>query len=195
MQLTSESTLSSVLWPSGEGIANSVGRALALVFGGVILISISAKLQIPFYPVPMTLQTLVLLVLGMAFGFKLATATALSYIALGAAGAPVFATGAGVAYLLGPTGGYLLGFVLAMALMGYMGDKGWGKTIKSMVLPMLLGTAIIFACGVAWLSSLIGLEKALAGGLHPFWFGAVAKIVASIFLMPLAWKMAGRSAD
>ena len=155
---------------------------------GVVLLTISAKAKIPFWPVPFTLQTLVLLLLGMSYGRGLATATAIAYLALGATGAPVFATGGGVAYMVGPTGGYLLGFVLAMALMGHLGDRGWGRTVKSMLVPMLLGTAVIFACGVGWLTFLIGPEKALAAGLYPFVFSEALKVAVAMVLMPTAWR-------
>lgn len=183
--------LGEALWRPAAGPRAAWLRAAVLLAAGCGLLTVSAKVQIPFYPVPVTLQTFVLLVLGMAYGLRLATATAASYLGAGLAGAPVFAgAGAGWAYVSGPTGGYLAGFVLAMALMGALGDRGWGRGLAGMLGPMLLGTAVIFACGVAWLSSLIGWEKALAGGLYPFIPGEAAKIVLATLLVPAAWKLA-----
>lgn len=181
--------LSTALWPTKSGVQAS-WRATILAVTGFVLLTASAKIQIPFYPVPVTLQTFVLLVLGMAYGLRLATVTATSYYLAGIAGAPVFATGAGWAYAAGPTGGYLVGFVLAMALMGAFGDRGWGRKWISMLVPMLLGTAVIFTCGVSWLAHLIGVDKAIAGGLLPFLPGEAAKIVLAMLLVPTVWKYA-----
>ncbi|MBF2735389.1 MAG: biotin transporter BioY [Betaproteobacteria bacterium AqS2] len=181
--------LSEALWRPAAGPAAAALRAAVLLAAGCCLLTVSAKVQIPFYPVPVTLQTFVLLVLGMAYGLRLATATATAYLAAGAAGAPVFAGGAGWAYVSGPTGGYLAGFVLAMALMGALGDRGWGRSLLGMLAPMLLGTLVIFACGVGWLASLIGWEKAVAGGLYPFIPGEAAKIVLATLLVPTVWKL------
>ena len=192
MQNSNATTLSAAIWPVGSSPSSSFGRAATLIVAGVLLLTLSAQAKIPFYPVPVTLQTLVLLILGMAYGLRLASSTALCYLAVGATGVPVFAGGGGIPYMLGPTGGYLVGFVVAMALMGYMGDRGWGKSYRSMILPMVAGTVVIYLCGVLWLSHLIGLPKALAGGLYPFLLGDAAKIVVAVLLVPQAWKLTGR---
>ena len=187
MTTITQDNLIQVLWPN-QTTTSAPTRYFTLLLVGVILLSASAKISIPFIPVPITLQTLVLLVLGMAYGFRLATSTALSYLALGVAGVPVFASGAGWAYFIGPTGGYLVGFVFAMSLMGFLGDRGWGKSIKSMIVPMLLGTVIIFVLGVTWLGYLIGYDKAIAAGLLPFIPGEILKIIVALFLIPSIWK-------
>ena len=187
--------LGAALWPLPSGRPRLAARNLALVVSGALLITVSAKAQIPFWPVPFTMQTFVLLVLGMAYGLRLATGTAVAYLAAGAAGLPVFAKGGGIAYFAGPTGGYLVGFLLAMALMGYLGDRGLGRTAKSMVVPMLAGTAVIFACGVSWLSYLIGLDKAFVAGFVNFIPSAAAKILVAMVVVPSVWKLADRIKD
>jgi biotin transport system substrate-specific component len=141
---------------------------VALVLAGTALLALSARVQIPFWPVPMTLQTLAVLMIGAAYGARLGGATLLAYLAEGAVGFPVFASGAGLAYMAGPTGGYLLGFLLAAVFVGYAADRGWLKRLVPAVAVMLGGGMLIYAPGVAWLSGLIGMQKAVAGGLLPF---------------------------
>ncbi len=177
-------------WPRPAPLANATFRNFVLVVAGVCALTVSAKTQIPFYPVPMTLQTLVILVLGISYGMKLATATVLGYLVCGAVGLPVFAAGGGLAYFTGPTAGYLVGFLLAAMVMGYLGDRGWGQTARSMILPMTLGTVILFVPGVAWLAYLFGFETAMAKGLVIFIPSAVTKIVLAIPLVPSLWRLA-----
>ena len=106
-------TISSTIWPAAK---NSLLKQALLAFIGTLLLAVSAKVNIPFWPVPFTMQTFVVLILGIAYGSKLGFATGLLYLAEGAIGLPVFATGSGFAYLIGPTGGYLFGFAIAMLL-------------------------------------------------------------------------------
>lgn len=159
-----------------------------LVLLGSALIALSGKFQLPVPPVPFTMQSYVILVLAMSMGFRLASLTVLLYLAEGAMGLPVFASGGGVAYMTGPTGGYLLGFLLAAMAVGYLADCGWDKKWTSAVLAMAIGTVILFTPGVLWLAYLFGMEKALNVGLHPFWFGMFAKLLLGAFTLPLAWQ-------
>jgi hypothetical protein len=121
-------TLLGTLWPA-EGDTRSIGRALVLAVAGTLLLTLSAKMKVPFYPVPMTMQTLVVLVIGAVYGWRLGVATILLYLAEGASGLPVFADtperGIGLAYMMGPTGGYLLGFVVGAAIVGWLAERGW----------------------------------------------------------------------
>lgn len=195
MAAENQPNLSAALWPVPEKTPAVAVRGLVLVVSGVLLITVSAKAQIPFWPVPFTMQTFVLLVLGMCYGLRLATGTALAYLAVGAAGAPVFAAGGGLTYFSGPTGGYLVGFLLSMALMGYLGDRGWGRSAKSTVVPMLAGTAVIFLCGVTWLSYLIGFDKAIVGGFLNFVPSETAKIILAIAMVPAVWRLTDRMRD
>lgn len=190
--LTQKPTLFDVVLPDA-GLTKQVLMALA----GTALLTLSAKIQVPFWPVPMTMQTFAVLVIAMAFGPKLGTATVLLYLAEGAAGLPVFAgtpeKGIGVAYMVGPTGGYLVGFVLSAFTVGWLARRGWDRTVPLTLLAMTAGTVLIFAFGLGWLSTLIGVEKAIQFGLMPFLAGAAFKIALAAAVMPLAWKVVGRT--
>jgi len=171
---------------------SKIVRNVLLALLGTAALTISAKLQIPFWPVPMTMQTFVVLVIGMAYGWRLGGATLLLYLAEGAVGLPVFASGGGLAYFAGPTAGYLAGFVLAAVLVGWLAERGWDRTVARTLAAMVLGTVLIFALGVAWLTNLIGFEKAIAGGLVPFIAGACFKIALAAIVLPGVWKWAQR---
>jgi biotin transport system substrate-specific component len=183
-------TLADALWSPAEG--SSAARAIVLALIGTALLTISAKIQVPFWPVPMTMQTFVVLVLGMAYGWRLAGATVLLYLGQGAIGLPVFAAGGGIAYFAGPTGGYLAGFLLAAVAVGWLAGRGWDRTVLRTLGAMLIGTAIIFACGIAWLATLIGLPQAIAAGLVPFLLGETVKIALATALLPFAWRLLRR---
>jgi biotin transport system substrate-specific component len=163
------------LWPVRGG--GRLLRAAVLAVMGSALLTISAKVQVPFYPVPMTMQTLVVLLIGMAFGARLGVATVALYLAEGAAGLPVFAgtpeKGIGLAYMIGPTGGYLLGFVLAAGIAGWIVERR--HDAAGLALAVLAGSIAIYASGVLWLASFVGLGKALELGLVPFLWGDLLK--------------------
>lgn len=189
-------TLVQTLW-QGE---NAILRNVLLATVGSLALWISAKIQVPFYPVPMTMQTFMVLVIGMAFGWKLGAATVLLYLAEGALGLPVFAgtpeKGIGLAYMAGPTGGYLLGFVVSAATVGWLAHKGWDRNVFTTLAAMILGTAIIFVFGVAWLGAAIGWEKpVLQFGLYPFLPGAAFKIALAAAVLPMIWKQASNRGE
>ena len=200
--LTNMPTLAAALWPVSGTTAGSPdadrawGRALALAFAGSLLMTLSAKIQIPFWPVPMTMQTFVVLVLGMAYGWKLGAATMLMYLAEGAMGFPVFAgtpeRGIGLAYMTGPTGGYLIGFVVGAAACGWLAERGWDRSVGKVMLAMLLGHALILGFGAGWLATLMGWEKALQVGLMPFWAATLFKTALAVMVLPLAWRLLGK---
>ena len=151
-------------------------RQTAVIVGGSLALALSAKIQVPFWPVPATLQTLVVLTIGYIFGSRLGVATVLAYLAEGLAGLPVFAgVLAGPAYLLGPTGGYLLGFVPAVLFAGWAAGRRRPQTLAWTSLAMLMGHAVIFVPGVAWLAVLACWPKAFALGLVPFLPAALVK--------------------
>lgn len=170
----------------------SIQRSILFAFIGSVLIALSSKLQIPALPVPFTMQSYVILTLSMAMGFRLATLTIGMYLIEGAIGLPVFAKGGGLAYMMGPTGGYLFGFLLAAMTVGYLADRGFDKKLHLAVLAMLIGTVMLFAPGVLWLAHLLGMDKALAVGLHPFWVGMFIKLALGALTLPLAWKLIKR---
>ncbi|XWN29126.1 MAG: biotin transporter BioY [Devosia sp.] len=176
--------------------SNPMVRNVLLAVVGSMALWLSAKVQVPFYPVPQTMQTFMILVIGMAFGWRLGAATVLLYLAQGAMGMPVFAgtpeRGIGLAYMMGPTGGYLVGFVLAAVVVGFLGERRWDRNVLTTLLAMTIGTAIIFGCGVLWLGTLIGWDKpVLALGVTPFLLGAAAKIALAAAVLPLAWRLVG----
>jgi biotin transport system substrate-specific component len=171
-------------------------RNVVLAIAGSLALWLSAKLQVPFYPVPMTMQTFVVLVIGTAFGWRLGAATVALYLAEGALGLPVFAgtpeKGIGLAYMAGPTGGYLLGYFPAAALCGFLANRGWDRRIGTMALSMLLGTVVIYAFGLSWLGTIVGWDKPiLAWGLTPFILGDLLKLALAAAVLPLAWKFVG----
>lgn len=179
-------TLTTALWPSS---AKSLLARIVLVLAGTLLMAVSARVQVPFWPVPMTMQTFVALGIGAAYGARLAGVTLLAYLAQGAIGLPVFATGAGLAYLAGPTGGYLVGFFVAAVVVGYFADEGLGRTHFSAFCVFLAGTCLIFALGAAWLALLIGPAKALASGVLPFLPAEAAKLLLATAFFPIAWRL------
>jgi biotin transport system substrate-specific component len=184
-------TLADALWSPAAG--SNIVRGIVLAVIGSILLTISAKIQVPFWPVPMTMQTLVVLVLGVAYGWRLAGATVLLYLAQGALSLPVFAGGGGLAYMSGPTGGYLVGFLLAAVAVGWLAERGWARSVSSALAAMLIGTVIVFACGIAWLGTLIGLPQAINAGLMPFLLSEAVKVALGTALVPFAWRLLQRS--
>ena len=182
-------TLLGTLWPA-RGHSRWL-RALLVALVGSAVLAATAHIKVPFWPVPMTMQTFAVLVIGMACGARLGAATVLLYLLEGALGLPVFAGGAGVAYLAGPTGGYLLGYVVAAALTGWLAERGFDRSVPRTVLAMLLGDALIMTLGVAWLSTLIGLQKAIAAGLAPFLLAEAFKIALAAVVLPGAWRLLG----
>ena len=176
------------LWPqTADSLA---ARGLLVVLGCLLLIA-SAKVQVPFWPVPMTMQTFVVLGIGAAYGARLAGVTLAAYLGQGAIGLPVFAGGGGLAYLAGPTGGYLVGFFVAAVLVGALADRGYCRTWLSTLAAFALGTLTIFALGAGWLAVLFGPEVALASGVLPFVISELAKVVLAALVFPLIWKRAG----
>ena len=186
----SHPAIAQALWPVTAG--NRVLRTILLVAAGCALLTVSAKIQVPFWPVPMTMQTFVVLVLGAALGWRMAGATVLAYLVQGAAGLPVFAGGGGLAYLTGPTGGYLVGFLAGAVVVGWLAERGWDRNFASSLITMTLGIATVFTFGVGYLASLIGLQPAVAAGLLPFMAGEALKIALAMAVMPLAWKLLAR---
>jgi len=171
----------------------SVLQKFLLVAAGTVVLTISAKIQVPFWPVPMTMQSYVVLTLGMALGGRLAGYTVLLYLIEGLAGLPVFAgtpeKGIGIAYILGPTGGYLLGFFAAGVVTGRLAEMGWDRKIPSAFVAAFIGMAIIYGFGMAWLSSFVGVEKTWTLGAAPFLLGDFFKVLLATATLPVAWKV------
>ena len=168
---------------------------LLLITGGILVLSLSAQLAIrlPFSPVPITMQTLAVVMIGVVLGSSRGAVSAASYVAAGAMGLPVFAGGSmGIAHLAGPTGGYLFGFTAAAWLTGFLAENGWDRKLWTSFLAMTAGTTIIFAFGMAWLGIFTGYNNVVAMGLIPFIPGAVMKLAIAAVILPTAWKIVGK---
>ena len=171
-------------------------REAALVLGGSILIGVAAQLQIllPFSPVPITAQTFAVLLIAALFGSKRGLATVVIYLLYGAIGLPVFAGGAfGIMRLVGPTAGYLAGFLAAAYVVGSLSEKGWDRKPWAAAASMIIGNVIIYAIGIIWLSRFVGWEAVLRAGVLPFLPGDALKIVLATTLLPTGWALLGQS--
>ena len=154
-------------------------KYILIIFVGSILLTISSKIKIPFYPVPMTMQTFIVLFLGMSFGYKIGLATVSLYLVEGIIGLPVFSNspekGVGLAYFTGPTMGYLIGFLIATFLAGYF--KFEGSLLNSFI-KLLISVSTIYILGIFWLGSLIGWDKPIIQlGVTPFLLAEMFKII------------------
>jgi biotin transport system substrate-specific component len=173
--------------------AQRIARGLAIALGGSLLLAVSAKVQVPFYPVPLTLQTLIVLLLGAALGARLAAASVVLYLIEGLAGLPVFAGAvAGPVYMAGPTGGFLVGFLAAAALIGFAADRRWDRSWIRLLASLSLGHAVVFVFGFIWLAQLIGAEKAFAAGVAPFALATIVKTLLAVALVGAGRNAAGR---
>ncbi|MFH1374198.1 MAG: biotin transporter BioY [bacterium] len=167
---------------------------MLLGFNLVLVATSYLVINLPFSPVPITGQTFGVLLIAMALGRVRGMAVVLAYILEGAMGLPVFAGGrAGLPVLLGPTGGYLIGFAAAAWVIGSLADRGWDRKYFSSLAAMLIGTGIIFTCGLAQLSLFVPINGLLVTGLYPFLPGAAIKIALASVLLPSVWKFIGRS--
>lgn len=187
------STLVSAVWPDRGSRMLRLG---AIVLLGTLLLTASAKIQVPFWPVPMTMQTFVVLFLGAALGARLGALTVLLYLAEGALGLPVFAgtpeKGLGLAYMAGPTGGYLIGFAAGAYLVGWLAERGWDRSVLRLFVAMTLGHVVILGLGLAWLTQLIGFEKAWMLGVAPFYAATLFKTALGACMVPALWHLAKR---
>lgn len=158
---------------------------IAAVVLGSLLLALSSRISVPMVPVPMTMQTLAVTLIGAAYGWRLGGLTVLAWLAQGALGLPVLAGGAfGVQHFAGPTGGYLFAFPLAAALCGWLAERGWdGSHVLRAFASMLLGNLLCLALGAVWLSMLVGASQAIAAGVLPFLLGAGLKSVLGAALL------------
>ncbi|WP_370677133.1 biotin transporter BioY [Pleomorphomonas sp. PLEO] len=163
-------------WSTGSRLSQTARVALIIV-GGTALMTLAAKVQIPFWPVPMTLHTLAVMLFAVTLGPRLALSIFVAYLAAGAAGLPVFSgspeRGIGLAYMAGPTGGYLAGYLVATGLVGTLAA---GRGIVGRLLAMLAGLVPIYALGLAWLALYVPADKLIALGLAPFILGDIVKV-------------------
>ena len=171
---------------------NAYFKNIALILFGTLLLALSSKVQVPFWPVPMTMQTFIVFIIGMSYGWKLAFSTLVIYLFEGALGLPVFAKGGGLLYLTGPTAGYLYGMTIAAAVIGIFAELGYNNSYFKSLVSLSIATFIIFLCGVGYLGSLIGYDKALAGGLYPFIPSELFKSGLAVVLIPSITRFINR---
>ena len=182
--------LASRVWPTA-GEANWT-RAIVLAVIGSLFVAAAAQISVPMLPVPMTLQTLAVLVVGGAYGARLGAATLGLYAIEGAVGLPVFANFSGGYHVIaGPTGGYILGFIAAAGLVGYLVEKGWGANVVKLGAAMLIGAAVLYVPGLLWLAKFTGASDALTYGLYPFMLGDIVKAVLAALAFPAAFSLLG----
>ena len=190
-------TLAGAVWPEKQSVNARAMRAVLLALVGTGILTLSAKIAVPFVPVPMTLQSLAVLLIGAIFGARLGSATVALYLVEGAIGLPVFtgtpAHGIGLAYMAGSTGGFLAGFAVAAALVGWFAERGADHSFARLLGAMLMGEVAIFGLGYAWLAHLIGPDAALNYGVLPFIPGDIVKTVLAALLVPALWSVLAKA--
>ncbi|MCK4711968.1 MAG: biotin transporter BioY [Marinosulfonomonas sp.] len=198
MALTATNRVLAQAFGADQGLALRAKQA-ALVVAGIAALAVSAKIMVPMLPVPMSMGTFAVLTIGAAYGARLGLATIFGYMLIGALGFDVFAKSTadlnGLSYMMGSTGGYLVGFVLATFTLGYAAKRGWDRNVATMGIAMLAGTALIYIPGAAWLSHLYGFDAstAFAKGVAPFLIGDALKLALAAMIFPAVWKMVGKA--
>ena len=182
-------SLIEILLPRIENETLALIRDVILVLSFSILTGISAKLKVEIGAVPITMQTLVVLLSGALLGKKKGTASQITYLFFGLFGLPWFSRGGGMAYILSPTFGYILGFILAAYSVGSLFEKGWGKNISSAILAMLIANTIIYIPGLLWLARFVKFSKLLEVGLYPFLLGDMLKIFLAGSSLSFSWEI------
>jgi biotin transport system substrate-specific component len=186
-------TLAPIIYTRTFPRTSNLLRDVILILVGALFVAALAQIEIPlpFTPVPITGQTFGVLLVGAALGSKRGVASLVSYLSMGAFGLPFFAGGAhGLGILIGATGGYLIGFVIAAYVIGLLAERGLERSVRTSIIPFLLGTVIIYVCGVSWLAVVLeSLNKAIAAGLLPFLIGDAIKLIAASLALPAAWKL------
>jgi len=174
--------------PLPQSKALIVVRDIVLVLSFSIITAVCAKLKVEIGVVPITMQTLAVLLSGALLGSRRGAFSQITYLLLGLAGVPWFARGGGMAYLLSPTFGYIVGFVFAAFLVGWLCERGFDKQVKTAILAMLIGNILLYIPGLLWLAKLTGFKKVLAVGFYPFIPGDLLKILLAGLVLPMGWK-------
>ena len=186
-------------------LANAIGpregtalltKKVVLVALGIVALAVAAKIKVPMWPVPITMGTFAVLTIGTAYGARLGLITMLGYLLVGALGLDVFAGSSaekfGLTYMMGGTGGYLVGYVLATLMLGALAACGWDRSVGKMALVLVLANVLIYVPGLLWLGHLYGWDKPiLEWGLTPFLVGDAIKLAMAALLIPGLWKLVG----
>ncbi len=178
-----------------EGTALRV-KQVVLVALGIVALAVAAKIKVPMWPVPITMGTFAVLTIGTAYGARLGLVTMLGYLLVGALGFDVFAGSSaekfGLTYMMGGTGGYLVGYLMATVLLGALAARGWDRSVGKLALALVLANALIYVPGLLWLGQLYGWDKPiLEWGLTPFLVGDAIKLALAALLIPGLWKLVG----
>lgn len=197
MDVTWNNKVLSDMLGAQEGAALRIKQA-ALVMLGILALAVAAKIKVPMWPVPITMGTFAVLTIGAAYGARLGLVTILGYMIVGALGFDVFAGSSaetfGLTYMMGGTGGYLVGYVLATVALGALARRGWDRSVVWMALAMLLGNVLIYVPGLVWLGQLYGWDQPiLAWGLTPFLLGDAIKLALAALILPGVWALVGRA--
>jgi biotin transport system substrate-specific component len=192
--ITHNSVLAEAIFPQ-TGQAMRV-KQIILIIAGIAALAVAAKIKIPMFPVPMTMGTFAVLSIGAAYGMRLGLATIIGYMLIGVFGFDVFAGSSaetfGMTYMMGGTGGYLVGYVLAILALGYAARQGWDRSIGKMALAMVLGNVLIYVPGLIWLAMLYGTDAPIfTWGLTPFLLGDLVKLALAALLLPAVWGLVG----
>ncbi len=198
MIATQDKVLAEAFWQA-EGNQIWIKR-IALVILGVFALAVAAKIKLPIppSPVPVTMGTFAVLTIGAAYGARLGLVTILAYMLVGALGFDVFANSSadknGLVYMMGGTGGYLVGYVLATGALGYFARKGWDRSVVMMAVAMLIGNVLIYVPGLLWLQQFAsGWAQTFEWGITPFLIGDAMKLLAAAIVLPAIWKFVGNA--
>ena len=197
MYTSSNKLLIEAIWAPNQDII-WIQRIMLVAFGiAFLIIAAKIKLILPFSPVPITLGTFAVLTIGTTYGQRLGLTTIFGYLLIGMLGFDVFANSSaeanGLTYMLGGTGGYLIGYCFAIILLGYVAKRGWDKNILKLGIALIFANMLIYAPGLLWLGQIYGWDQPIiAWGLTPFIIGDLLKLALTASLVPLIWKLIGR---
>ena len=192
--LTYPSLFETLVLDKAENNSQKIFRSGIITLAGSALIALCAQVSVPFYPVPLTMQTFAVILIGLTYGWRLGGITVALYLVEGAIGFPVFAGGkGGMIVLMRPTAGYLYGFFLAAVACGWFAERGFDRSYFRLIVPLLAGNVLLYTSGLIWLGNFIGWDKpVLELGLYPFIPGDLLKIAMVVVLLPTVWKNVDR---
>ena len=182
-------TLINIIIPRIENKILALVKNIVLVLSFAIVTGVAAQLKLEIGVVPITMQTLAVLLSGALLGSKRGALSQITYFLMGLAGLPWFARGGGMAYLMSPTFGYIIGFVLAAYSIGWLCERGFHRQVKTAILAMLIGNILLYIPGLLWLAKFIGFGKVLSVGLYPFIPGDLLKILLAGLALPMGWRL------
>ena len=178
-----------IIWPRIDNKTMAIARNVVLILSFAVITALCSQLKLEIGLVPITMQTFAVLLSGILLGSKKGASSQMTYLLGGLAGIPWLSHGGGMAYILSPTFGYIIGFVIAAFVVGKLAEQGWAQKIRTAVLAMLVGSIVIYFFGCLWLARFVGLEQVLAIGLYPFIIGDLLKISLAGLTLPWCWKI------